>query len=95
MEHGDHMVPRLRELLKERGVRGYSRKRKAELIEMLRASDSRPPGLSKPQPPPQLHTWEPMTLQCTIPPPPPPSMQNPQDVSPAAHQPSGAATAIS
>ena len=35
MEHGDHMVPRLRELLKEQGVRGYSRKKKAKLIVML------------------------------------------------------------
>ena len=55
------MVPRLRELLKEQGKRGYSRKRKAELIAILRASDSRTPGHSKPQPPPQLETFEPMT----------------------------------
>ena len=52
MEYGDHTVPRLRELLKEQGVSGYSRKRKAELIMMLRANDSTAP---------QLQTWEPMT----------------------------------
>ena len=32
------MVPRLRELLKEWGVRGYSRKIKAELTAMLKAT---------------------------------------------------------
>ena len=41
------MVPRLGELLKERGVRSYSGKRKAELLAMLQASD------------PQPQTWEP------------------------------------
>ena len=54
MEYGDHTVPRLIELLKEWGVRGYSRKREAELTVMLRDSNSRPPGCNKPQPPPQL-----------------------------------------
>ena len=37
---------------KERGVRGYLRRRKAELIMMLQST--------KPQPPPQLQIWEPM-----------------------------------
>ena len=74
MEYGDHTFPRL---LKEPGVRGYSRNRKAELIAMLRDSE----------PPPQIQTWEPMRsqlqnsrtrgLQHTRPPhpmrPPPPS----------------------
>ena len=79
MEYGDYMIPRLKELLKQRRVRGYSRKRKAELIPMLRDSDSRPSGLSDPQPalwlPPP--TWGPTRSQCTRPPhpmrPPPPS----------------------
>ena len=39
MEYEDHMVPRLKKLLRERGVKGYSRKKKAELIAMLRASN--------------------------------------------------------
>ena len=38
MEFGDHTVPRLRELSKERGVKGYSRKRKAKLIANLGAN---------------------------------------------------------
>ena len=54
------MVPGLKELLKEQGVRGYSRKRKAKLITILRDSDSRLPGHSELQPSPQLQTWEPM-----------------------------------
>ena len=72
MEYEGHMVPRLTELLKERGVRGYSGKRKAELIRMLRDSDSRLPGCSEPQPP---STWEPMRPPLTWEPIRPPSLQ--------------------
>ena len=35
MEYEGHTVPTLGELLKEQGVRGYSRKRRGELLEML------------------------------------------------------------
>ena len=51
MAYEDHMVPRLRELLKEHGVRGYSGKGTAELLAVLQASD--------PTPSPQPQTWEP------------------------------------
>ena len=57
MEYGDHTVPRLRELLKEWGVRGYSRKRKAELIAILRATEPQPP------PPTRPRTYEPARPQ--------------------------------
>ena len=59
MEYKGHMIPGLRELPREWGVRGYLGKRKAELITMLRDCDSRPPGCGEPQPPPQLQSWEP------------------------------------
>ena len=52
MEQEGYMVPRLRELLKEWGVRGYSRKRRGELLENLQVSELQPA-------PPPL-TWEPM-----------------------------------
>ena len=77
MEYEDHVVPRLREILRERGVRGYSGKKKAELIAMLRASDPQPPSRASPQP----QTWKPTRPQCTRPPhptrPPPPLPMRP------------------
>ena len=51
MEPPKYSVPILKRLVKEHGVRGYSGKRKAELIAMLQASD--------PPPAPQPQTWEP------------------------------------
>ena len=49
MEYEGHTVPMLEEFLKERGVRGYSKKRRGEFLEMLQASEPQP------APPP---TWE-------------------------------------
>ena len=79
MTYQDHTISRL---LNEWGVSGYSGKRKAELIEMLRASNSRLPDHSKPQPTPP--TWEPMRPPrprpqhpMRRPPPPPPSQALP------------------
>ena len=73
MAYENDMVPRLRELLTEKEVWGYSRKKKAELIVMLGASDT--------QPSPQPQTSEPLRPQCTKPPnptrPPPPSPTRP------------------
>ena len=43
MEGENEMVPRLGELLRERGVRGYTKRKKAKLIVMLRDSDPEPP----------------------------------------------------
>ena len=48
MEDENDMVPRLRELLRERGVRGYTKKKKAKLILMLRHSDPEPPLQASP-----------------------------------------------
>ena len=73
MAYENHTVPRLRELLTEKEVWGYSGKKKAELIAMLGASDT--------QPSPQPQTFEPLRPQCTKPPnptrPPPPSPTRP------------------
>ena len=66
MNYDDCAVPGLRELLKERGVRGYSRKRRTKLLKMLR--HSKPLAALAPQPPPpQLQTWELMRSQHTRP----------------------------
>ena len=43
MGYEDHTVLRLKGLLREWGARGYSRKKNAELIPMLIASDPQPP----------------------------------------------------
>ena len=65
MAYENHMVSRLRELLKECEVRGYSGKRKAELIAVLQAGN--PPTSPHPQ------TWEPKKPpHPTKPPSPPP-----------------------
>ena len=42
MEPTKYTIPILKQLLKERGVRGYAGKREAELIAMLQASDPQP-----------------------------------------------------
>ena len=78
MEYNNWMIPGLRDILKERGVRDYSRKRKAELIEMLWASEppTMRPSAWKPVRP---LTWEPKRPKRTRPPHPkrPPPTQKP------------------
>ena len=54
MNYDQWAVPGLKDILKERGVRGYSRKIRDELLEILQAREPAPP------PPP---TWEPMAWQ--------------------------------
>ena len=61
-------MPELKSLAREHRLRGYSRMRKAELVALLQ--NSRPPGQSRastcptphtrPPPPPQMSTWEPI-----------------------------------
>ena len=61
-------VPKLKSLAREHRLRGYSRLRKAELVALLQ--NSHPPGQShastsptphtRPPPPPQMSTWEPI-----------------------------------
>ena len=60
-------MPKLKSLARDRGLRNYSRMRKAELVALLQ--NSPPPGQSRtstsptprtrPPPPPQMSTWEP------------------------------------
>ena len=60
MEGENEMVPRLRELLRERGVRVYTKRKKAKLIVMLRDNDPETPlqaspwALHKPKPRSQI-----------------------------------------
>ena len=63
MEPTKYTVPILKCLLKECGVRGYSGKRKAELIGMLQASNSPLP--------------HPTRQALPLPPPPPPRSKKP------------------
>ena len=63
-------MPELKALTRERGLRGYSRLRKAELIELLTRRRHPPhPNRPPPLPPPgQSHTstaqtWEPQTTR--------------------------------
>ena len=63
-------MPELKDLARERRLRGYSRLRKAELIAFLQDNapqepraprQQRPPRPSRPPPPPsQMSTWEPI-----------------------------------
>ena len=68
-------IPDLKQILRDHGVRGYSWKRKAELIEMVHATAT---AWAQPSdhPPPDSPTWEPMRHQHPKPPhptrPPPP-----------------------
>ena len=62
-------VPELKSLARDRGLRNYSRMRKAELVALLQ--NNPPPGQSRtsaaptastrpPPPPPPTQTWEPI-----------------------------------
>ena len=53
-------VPELKSLARDRGLRNYSRMRKAELVALLQ--NSPPPGQSRAStsPPPPTQTWEPV-----------------------------------
>ena len=53
-------MPELKSLARERGLRNYSRMRKAELVALLQ--NSPPPGQSRAStsPPPPTQTWEPI-----------------------------------
>ena len=52
-------MPELKALTRERGLRGYSRLRKAELIAFLQDNECRAQRQQRPPPPPQMSTWEP------------------------------------
>ena len=58
-------VPELKALARDRGLRNYSRMRKAELVALLQNNENRAqrPPLPLPQmrvaPAPQMSTWEP------------------------------------
>ena len=53
-------MPELKALARERGLRGYSRLRKAELIPFLQNNEHQAQRRQRPlPPPPQMSTWEP------------------------------------
>ena len=67
MEYQNMRTPELKSLAREHRLRGYSRMRKAELVDLLQ--NSPPPGQSRatsptphtrPPPPPQMSTWGPI-----------------------------------
>ena len=82
MDYENMRVTELKALARERGLRGYSRLRKAELIELLRniqprAMDLRPPASRRPPPipaPRPIPTLRPPRPNRP-PPPPPPSVR--------------------
>ena len=58
-------MPELKSLARDRGLRNYSRMRKAELVALLQnnpppAPRTRPPRPTRPPPPTQTQTWEPI-----------------------------------
>ena len=67
MEYENMRVPELKSLARDRGLRNFSRMRKAELAALLQ--NNPPPGQNhastaptphtRPPPPPQMSTWEP------------------------------------
>ena len=60
MEYENLRMPELKSLARDRGLRGYSRMRKAELVALLQ--NSLPPGQSRTSksPTPPTLTWEPI-----------------------------------
>ena len=63
MEYENMRMPELKSLARDRGLRNYSRMRKAELVALLQndpppAPRTRPPRSTRPLPPTQ--TWEPV-----------------------------------
>ena len=60
-------MPELKALAREHRLRGYSRLRKTELIELIRNNQqplqswepNRPPQPTRPPPPPPTQTWDP------------------------------------
>ena len=69
MEYENIRMPELKSLSEDRGLRNYSRMRKAELVALLqnnpppgqsRASTSPTPHTRPPPPPPPTQTWEPI-----------------------------------
>ena len=66
MEYENMRVTELKALARDRGLRNYSRMRKAELVSLLQnnsppALRTRPPRPTwSPPPPPQMSTWEPI-----------------------------------
>ena len=58
-------VPELKALARDRGLRNYSRMRKAELVALLQNNENRaqrpplPPTQMRAVPAPQMSTWEP------------------------------------
>ena len=80
MEYNNMRVAELKALTRERGLRGYSRLRKAELIALLQNNPPPPAGEALPsgprtRPPTASRTrdlWSPRPPRPTRPPPPPP-----------------------
>ena len=65
MEYENTTVTELKALARDRGLRNYSRMRKAELVALLQnnpppTSRTRPPHPNRPPPPPPTQTWEPI-----------------------------------
>ena len=68
MEYEDMRMPELKSLARERRLRGYSRMRKAELVALLQNNppsgqshtSAAPTPHTRPPPPLQLSTWEPI-----------------------------------
>ena len=66
MEYENTRMPELKSLARDRGLRNYSRMRKAELVALLQnnpppAPLTRPPRPTRPRPsPPPTQTWEPI-----------------------------------
>ena len=56
-------MPELKALARECGLRGYSRLRKAEIIELLSRRRCPPHPNRPPLPPPPTQTWEPQTTE--------------------------------
>ena len=53
-------MPELKALAREKGLRGYSKLRKVELIAFLRENEHQAQRRQRPPPPPpQMSTWEP------------------------------------